>query len=91
MNKTVHKFTLRPDHGYASVIMPEGAQVLSVGFQRRDLRLWALVDEGAPMVARTFFVCLTGRSLPEGEWGLIGRGETPDPYVAHVFEEIANG
>ncbi len=43
------------------VLIPQGAEILSVQMQRGQPVFWALVDTDAPLVIRSFFVIGTGR------------------------------
>jgi hypothetical protein len=50
-----------------SLPMPEGAEVLSVQTQGEMPQLWALADEKAPIVLRTFATYGTGHPIPDGD------------------------
>ncbi len=60
-NLTVWKFNLPNYHTEIHISMPSGARILSVGNQRGQLVLWALVDPNAGTSMRKFMVCETGR------------------------------
>ena len=60
--KTIYKYSLTlTDHQL--VAMPQGAQPLSIQFQRGQLCLWALVDTNAEMKQVDFFIRGTGHEV----------------------------
>ena len=59
----VWKYILDPYN--SSVLMPSGAEILSVGEQGNDVCLWARVDPNAPKVFRDFLIVGTGHNIPE--------------------------
>jgi hypothetical protein len=84
----IYKYLLRAADD-VKIVMPSGAQVLSVQVQHGAPCLWALVDSGAPLVDRHFKVFGTGNSVP--------KYSSPLPFVGtfqleggalvfHVFE-----
>lgn len=83
--------------GMNEVMLPLGAQVLSVGFQTpvqgQELFLWALVfEQREPLHARRFYVAETGAEMPMVATKLVGRAEFlvgRFPYVVHVFEVMS--
>lgn len=72
------------------ILLPEGAQVLSVGPPRggRDgLDLWALVDPGNGMEPCEFRIIGTGHPVPDDAGRFVGSVTTHDgQLVWHVFE-----
>lgn len=75
-----------------SLSIPVGAKLLTVQTQGNAPQLWALVDEEAPAVRRTFVTYGTGHPMPDADYGTyvgtyqIHNGE----LVFHVFELAAN-
>ena len=72
-----------------TVMMPAGAQVLTVQTQGGQPQLWALVDEmqDAPKTPRKFAVYGTGNSLPENPGRYITTFQQyGGDLVWHVFE-----
>lgn len=87
--KKIWKFTL-PMADYPVVSMPKGARVLSVGVQRGDVQVWALVDPEAPMEDRRFKVAGTGHYLVGGVENMRFIGTVhmaSGQLVWHIFEE----
>lgn len=82
---SIYKYTIK-DKKWAEV-MPRGARILSVGAQRGQICLWALVDTEAPEEARCFRVYGTGRPVEVENLLFIGTvilGE--GDLVWHIFE-----
>jgi len=71
------------------VSLPEGAEILSAGFQGTDLVLWAKVFPALPMVPRVFAVMATGEDLPDNtkSWRFI-QTVFLDWTVWHVFQVV---
>ena len=69
--------------------MPKGAKVLTVQSQYNTPQLWALVDEKAPVSARTFATYGTGNPMPDNDPGeYVGTYQIVDgALVFHVFEK----
>lgn len=61
---TVHKYPMI-ETGYSMVMMHDGAKVLKVQEQFGQLQLWALVDNGRPMVCNNFRIYGTGHPINE--------------------------
>lgn len=92
----VYKYHLeiKPDTevGIVSAILPVVCEFLKVGFQDRQLYLWALVEsEARPDCAVRFLVLGTGWNKPEASplktwqhFDTIFDG----PFVWHVFQEL---
>jgi hypothetical protein len=86
--KTIWKFplALRPRD---VIEMPQGAEILSCGWQGESPMLWALVDPYAPKTARLIVVMPTGAQCDFA--GLtpvsLGRIEPPGTgYIFHLFD-----
>jgi hypothetical protein len=43
-----------------TILMPKGAKILSVGAQRDLICLWALINDGDPMMGHRFYIVGTG-------------------------------
>ena len=66
MNATIWKFEFPwpPDREVFTVVMPKGAEILSVGNQFERPVCWARVDPLAELEDRFFAVCGTGLGSP---------------------------
>ena len=87
---TIWKFTLEAADRQVAY-MPRGARILSVGEQRGDINVWAIVDPEVPTEARTFLVLGTGHPAA-GASGATFLGTVQllgGSLVFHVFEEVA--
>jgi hypothetical protein len=74
---------------YPQVIMPVGAQVLSVAAARHGpgIDIWALVDPAAPKEVRKFRIIGTGNPTSGGLGRFIGTVSTYEgALIWHVFE-----
>lgn len=67
--------------------LPAGAKLLSVGFQKPHVRLWALVDPEVPKVKRRVKLLSTGHELVGDGWEFAGTVLAPLGLVFHVFVE----
>lgn len=85
----IHKHELKL--GRYTYVLPEGAQILSVAFQRDVPFMWVLVDPDRPRVPRNLFVAMTGEQVDASDgrrYRFIGTSMTADhDFVIHVFEE----
>lgn len=76
------KFTLQ---------LPAGAQILTVQTQSGEAHLWALVEPGAPMRERAFYVYGTGWDINETGLTYIGTYQVAGGHgvcgVFHLFED----
>ena len=68
--------------------MPAGAKVLSVGWQKPHVKLWALVDPEVPKVKRRVKLLSTGNEIVGEGWEFAGTALAPLDLVFHVFLEI---
>lgn len=84
---TIYKYDV-PVKGEATVDMPEGARVLSVGLQGSSPKIWALVDPRAPMRPRRFAWRGTGHPATDvADERFIGTVHLLEgEVVAHLFE-----
>lgn len=83
----IFKYTLAiTDH--QTVSLPSGYKILSVGNQREELVLWALVPTtNVPHVAVLIWIHGTGNSILPGESEkYIGTVQMGNGLVWHVFE-----
>lgn len=85
--KTIFKYGLEFTDSQ-TLLLPEGAKILSVGNQMEKLCLWALLDPAQSPKARTFRIYGTGHPVPQDGTGYFlgtvqfGGGT----LVMHVFE-----
>lgn len=81
---TVYKYTLHLDDT-VEVVMPKGAEVLSVGEQNGLICVWARVDTREPSVKRLFRVAGTGHPDPRGNFvGVVM--QHGGALVWHIFD-----
>ena len=65
--KKIWKFPLGTSSAYTiSIMIPKGANLLTVGIQQRVFMLWAEIDTSAPEVTRNFVIYATGEPLIPG-------------------------
>lgn len=84
--KAVWKFPL-PVVSDCAIIMPVGAQILTVQIQRGEPFLWALVDPGMPGEVRNFHTCGTGHNSYAELGRYVGTFQLHNgSLVFHVFE-----
>ena len=69
--------------------MPMNALVLSTAYQHDVIQVWARVeaDPNYPKNTRKFLVFATGEGFEIETLDFIGRVETKDGLVYHVFED----
>lgn len=87
--KTVHKFVRNP--WSEDVLMPLGAEILSVGFQQDNFCMWAMVDTDAVVLPRKFKVFGTGHEIPvelTDQMKFVGTGHMDNGLVFHAFELV---
>lgn len=76
----------------ADIRMPKGARILSAEYQRKELCLWALVDDTAASERRRFVTQMTGETMePEdaAEASFIRTLHLAHgSYVLHLFEDL---
>lgn len=84
MSKAVYKYEL-PVDDEVSVLLPKGAEVLSVAFQRDTLCIWALVDTDTTIVGyRVFAIRGTGHPAD----GLGGHGALTTTFLGTAFHPL---
>ena len=62
MVKSIFKFNLETTDSQ-TVIMPKGAEILTIQNQHEDAELWALVDSNAPLEERIIEIFGTGHPV----------------------------
>ena len=89
--KTIWKFAM-PFDDVATVMIPQGATMLSVGVQDEMPMIWAVVDSEAPLTARRFRVAGTGHRLDlESTVQFIGTIQLENGrFIFHIFEMLTN-
>lgn len=85
--KTIFKFTL-PVKDFVTLLMPKGAEIISVQIQGRSLCAWAIVDSVQPLEKRRFSIVGTGHAMPKGNLKFLGTVQIEAVLVFHVFEII---
>lgn len=82
---TIYKYYY---NGFEEVTMPQGARILDIQHQDKDIVIWAEIDTHAPIVIRRFEVVGTGHELetPPESRKYIATVQEPSGYVWHVFE-----
>lgn len=68
--------------------VPAGAKILSVGWQKPHVRMWALVDPEVPKVKRRVKLLNTGNEVTGDGWEFAGTVHAPLELTFHVFLEI---
>lgn len=86
MKMLIHKYELIITDGVQDILMPESANVLSVGVQRDAICVWVMVDADTPLVTHKFRVVGTGWIMdPEYEYGEFVSTVLDGSFVWHVF------
>ena len=86
--ETIYKYTIDPNK--EAIIMPVGAEILSVSFQHDSFCMWAKVSPEATVHPRRFKVFGTGHEIPteiEDSLKFIGTGFL-GRLVFHAFEVL---
>lgn len=87
MSKTIWKFLLELTDGQVLMI-PEGAEVLTVQLQNGEPCLWAIVNPEHGPEPRRFEIHRTGNPIAAfAERRYIATFQQP-PFVWHVFERL---
>jgi hypothetical protein len=85
--KTIWKYELQAQEREI-LLMPIGAQILSVQTQRNTPCIWALVDPSVQKESRVFRIVGTGHDVPWPVDRSLHRGTVQvGPFVWHIFEE----
>lgn len=72
----------------ASVMMPQGARILSAGEEDGTLMLWAVVDPGRQTVRRPILVRGTGHPSDHSDGRFVGTVHMASGLVWHVFDTM---
>jgi hypothetical protein len=81
----IWKFTISPWR--TTIPVPDGAQVLSCGFQGELLQVWLRVDPSKPPRNRAFYVICTGQEFGPDVGKFVGTVHHPNGLVFHVFDD----
>lgn len=83
----IYKYVIGPVE--TGVLLPVGAEILTVAFQGELFCLWAKVDPTATSEIRDIYTFPTGVSIPEEDtYKYIGTGYDPYNRVLHAFERV---
>jgi hypothetical protein len=91
MKKVIYKYQIELPYGQHEVMMPIGAEILSVQLQRGKPCFWALVDPDAKTELRTVEILTTGLTIHDSdkylkEFKYIGTCQLLNGnFVAHLF------
>lgn len=92
--KTIHKYTIYADKKKCWVEMPSGAEIIKVGLQSGQIRIWAIVDtEVEAKNLRLFHVIGTGHDIatPREDLDYLATVlVADDTLVWHIFEETVS-
>jgi len=92
MEKSIFKYNLETTDRQ-TVLMPKGAEILTVQTQHEDGKLWALVDPNAPLEERVIEIFGTGHPVycdMGVERKYIATYQLPGGnYVFHAFERLS--
>lgn len=87
MSKTIWKFPLKLTDGQVLMI-PEGAEILTVQLQNQQPYLWAVVNPEHETELRKFEIHGTGNPIAAfAERRYVATFQQP-PFVWHVFERL---
>lgn len=86
--KKIFKYHLVQTRLYETqhVLMPEGAEVLDVQFQKDGPVVWVLCNPDAARVQRIFWIFPTGGKIANCAKNYVATYQTPEGLVFHVFE-----
>lgn len=82
---TIYKYSI-PTYGDVYWPLPEAAQIVHVGQQEGDVKIWVLLDTQAPTVPRRFLAVDTGESIHGEGYRYLGTAHLPNGLVHHVLE-----
>ena len=89
MSRKIYKYPVGIK-GSQGVMMPVGAEILTVQVQNGTPCLWALVDIDKPVVMRHIHTYGTGHDIEPADYDYIGTYQLYDGQaVFHVFEMIS--
>ena len=87
----IFKYLIQRGTDEANIDIPEASRIIHVATQGDEICLWAIVNEKAPAVERTFRIYGTGQELPDLTFGneYLGTVHYPDEgLVWHIFEIV---
>ncbi len=92
MVKSIFKFNLETTDSQ-TVLMPKGAEILTIQNQHEDAELWALVDPNAPLEERIIEIFGTGHTV-HCDMGVERKyiatyQLSGGNYVFHAFERLS--
>lgn len=98
MGKTIWRFPVDLHTPQPTLMMPVGAEILTLQLNRGQMTIWAVVDaDGSQEEERQFRLLPTGSTVSDKEYAklkYIGTWQPEDiearagvPMVVHVFEE----
>lgn len=88
--QTVFKYVI-PAEDSPTLMIPDGARILSIQGQAGEVCLWAHVDTEMPMAPVKLHVFGTGHHMPDKvvEWQFLGTTQLLNgTLVFHVYREI---
>jgi hypothetical protein len=84
---TIYKYVL-PINDEPMILMPKGANILSVQTQHGEPHIWVEVNPDAPVIERYFCLRGTGHSLRGNEGRFVGTFLVrDDDLVFHLYEQ----
>ncbi|HEY6143710.1 MAG TPA: hypothetical protein VIV55_09900 [Flavobacterium sp.] len=90
-NDTIHRYPLQLKTGKQGIVMPEGAELLTVQIQDRNPVLWALMNPFNKKIERFFQLFQTGEAIcsNNNEYVYISSFQLVKQGASfHVFEVI---
>lgn len=85
--KTIYKYEVQPFN--ETMMLPDGAKILSVGEQGSRIYIWALVESTVPADTPRYIKSYgTGHPVEDTTLSFIGTVQMQDGLVFHFFEEI---
>jgi hypothetical protein len=65
VSRTIYKYKFEIKDDYFDLMLPQGAEIISLGIQRLTPVMWAIIDDEAPQEMVRFRVAGTGHDLTE--------------------------
>ena len=85
--KTIYKYEVLPYN--TPTLLPDGAEILSIGEQDSRIYIWALVDANIPAKTPHSIVAYgTGHQIEDAGRAFIGTVQMANGLVFHFFEEL---
>ena len=83
----VWQFSFEAEDRRVEIRMPEGARILTVQTQGNRPCIWALVEEGKPLVVRRFHIYEVGQTVSSEIGDYVGTYQLEGgARVLHMFE-----